>query len=588
MGDETTEIILREETDSSPSDHVVFKKLLRLYYRQPLPFSHDEYKTFYELPQSKQAEIQNDLFWIKLGKFLHVLDFSEAERIKFARDHEIEPLVLFLLFERDLTVLELVFNNPRLPTKLLLDYVNFIKERDLDREDDKALRMAQKMLKRRSRRIVKAREIYQASERLDEDRYAFVLLSYLVDEDDLIQSAAQNGLSKMPSERLRKMLLDANILDKLRAVRPLATAVDVMEMLHSAVKIILKTLISTNDLGMKDRTDPTGAMVGLRHALQTRKLNELEKCADDPSDLFNVTLLAYLHFDTYPAIRGRAREILALDDIMDLIVDESTPHLISRTVLKLLEKSADENIQNKIAELRLREAERINKKVKEIEVSINAYFDVIFQSLNYSRINSQRESVQALRTAADILKQFFGEANNLEMSSVTVTQGMMRKAIEHFEATISDLYGDTKHELFSEFTEIQNMIHNILDLKQLQFDKEVSKSEPLEETVLSKVIAVWRLSISNYLGRLKDLEEMLRIKWGNAMTETQSRQAMELAESELYEAFEEIETGHKESVECRLKIPCRECKRRGCASERFLLQVDFLLDEIKVIKKVHV
>ncbi len=583
MVEGTVENLLRDETNTS--DHLVYSNLLRLYYRQPLPFSMDDYKSFHELPLAKQAEMQNDLFWNKIGKFIHVLDFSDTEKTKFAAAHEIEPLVLFLIFEHDLNVLELVYSNPRLSTKLLMDYINLIKERDLDREDDKALRLAQRILKRRSKRIIHAREIHKASENFDDDRNVFILLSYLVNDDPFVRAAAENGLSKMSSERLRKIIVDPNIITKLRAVSPTATAVDLMEMLTSAVKLVLKTLMATHDLGMKDRTDPTGAMVGLRHALQTRKLNELEKCAEEPSELFNVTMLAYLHFDPYPVIRNRAREILSLDDIMDLIIDESTPRTISRAVLKLLEQSTEDNIRQKITDLRLKEAERIAKKMKEIEVSVNAYFDVIFQSLNYARINSQRESVQALRNAADIMKEYFSEANNLEMSSVTVTQGIIRKAIEHFENNITHLYGDTKVELYQEFEEIQSMIRNILDLKMFQFEAQSEKAEALDETVLAKVITIWRNAISNYLGRLKDLEEMLRIKWTNVMTTAYSRRQMESAESELYIAFEEIENTHKDSVECRLKIPCRECKRRGCASERFLLQVDFLLDEIKRIGK---
>lgn len=93
---------------------------------------------------------------------------------------------------------------------------------------------------------------------------------------------------------------------------------------------------------------------------------------------------------------------------------------------------------------------------------------------------------------------------------------------------------------------------------------------------------IWRATISVFLGRVKDLEEMLRMKWTKLISEGNTKQKIEAFESELYEAFDEIESGHKTEVECKLKIPCRECKRRGCASERFLHQVDFLLDEINM------
>jgi hypothetical protein len=289
-----------------------------------------------------------------------------------------------------------------------------------------------------------------------------------------------------------------------------------------------------------------------------------------------------MHLETDEELSKTAQEILSLEDVFELLGDESTPRHVSVSVLKMLERHPHKPIQTRAQEFRIKDAEKLNRKMKEIEVSVNAYFDVIFQSLNYSKINNEKEAVQILKTALNYLQQFSQEATELDTGAVTVTQGIMRKAIEHFDHSITHLYGDTKKEVFSEIEEIQGMVQHILDLKNFKFEEEKQKTEDVDEEILNKAVMIWRSTISIFLGRIKDLEEMLRMKWSKLISENNSKKKIEEIESELYEAFNEIESTHKASVECKLKIPCRECKRRGCASERFLHQVDFLLDEINV------
>lgn len=103
---------------------------------------------------------------------------------------------------------------------------------------------------------------------------------------------------------------------------------------------------------------------------------------------------------------------------------------------------------------------------------------------------------------------------------------------------------------------------------------------PADAELLNKAATIWRISISRYLGRIKDLDEMLHLKLVKVLQEVSPNDKIEQLEDEIHIATMEIETSHKESVDCKLKIPCRECKRRGCASERFLLQCGFLLEEI--------
>lgn len=570
-----------EQTDAklSKSESAALKEILTKYYRLPLPYQLDVYRNFLDQPVELRMTIQNDTFWTRVGRYIQVLDFSEQERLKFARDSECQNLMVFLLFEKNLEVLDAVFNNPRLPTKVLMDYINLIKERDIDREDDKILKTAQRVMKRRSRRIVKAREIHGLAFQSLSIENAAILFSYLIDEDPQIRQAAANVISMMSIKFLQKIIKSDEFADLMRQRQPTLLGNEFFDIMQSAVKIILT---SKDTSKMMEEEEEIEIEADLNADLNERKLKTLEKSKDDPSDFFNLSVIVYMHLENDETVSDIAQDVLSLDDIFDLLSDDSTPRHVSVTILKMLERHPNKQIQARAQEIRIKGAEKLNKKMKEIEVSINAYFDVIFQSLNYSKINNEKEAAQNLRIALNYLQQFAQESNDLEQSAVTVTQGVLRKAIEHFDHSVTDLYGDTKKEVFSEIEEIQGMVQHILDLKNFKFEEENQKAEDVDEEILNKAVMIWRATISVFLGRVKDLEEMLRMKWTKLISETNSKQKMESIESELYEAFGEIEAAHKNDVECKLKIPCRECKRRGCASERFLHQVDFLLDEINV------
>lgn len=573
------EVEVLEQTDAklSKSESAALKEILTKYYRLPLPYQLDVYRNFHDQPVNIRMAIQSDLFWNRVGRFVQVLDFSEQERLKFARDSECQNLMVFLLFEKNLEVLDAVFNNPRLPTKVLMDYINLIKERDIDREDDKILKIAQRVMKRRSRRIVKAREIQGLAFQSLSIENGAVLFSYLIDEDPQIQQATANVVSMMSIKHLEKIIKCDEFADHMRRRLPTLLGNEFFSILHSAVKIVLT---SKDTRKMMEEEEEIEIEADLEADLRERKLKTLEKSKEDPSDFFNLSVIVYMHLDSEESIRAIANDVLSLEDVFELLSDESTPRHVSVTTLKLLEKHPNKQIQARAQEIRIKEAERLNKKMKEIEVSVNAYFDVIFQSLNYSKINNEKEAAQSLRTALNYLQQFSQESHELEQSAITATQGVLRKAIEHFDHSVTNLYGDTKKEVFSEIEEIQGMVQHILDLKNFKFEEENQKTEDVDEEILNKAVMIWRATISVFLGRVKDLEEMLRMKWSKLIGETNSKKKMEEIENELYEAFGEIEATHKEDVECKLKIPCRECKRRGCASERFLHQVDFLLDEL--------
>lgn len=580
--EQNTEARTLIETDikAARSDSGFLSGVIGKYYRQSLPFDTDVFRSIDQQPVSTRMAIKNDPIWSRIGRFVHLVDFSEKERQKFATDQEPEKLAIFLLFEKDLDVLDRVFNNPSLPTKVLLDYINVIKERDIDREDDKILRLAQKILKRRSRRIVKARDILSLTKtELNSDSF-LLITAYLADEDPQIQDAALNAISGASLELVAEALANDECVLRIREGNHELSGIQVMAVLKKAVMHVLR-VHDTRQLMEADQTEASGhAKTDLFPLLTDLKRRSLDVCAEDPTDFFNLGILAYCHMDDKEELRTKAQGILSVEDILELAGDDSTSRTVATEILHHLEHHPDSKIQMMVQEMRLKEADRLNKRMKELEVSVNAYFDVVFQSLGYARINDQKEAVQVLRTALSFLQQYAGGLDQAEQSSAATVQNFVRRAIDHYESSINTLYKDTKKEMFTELEEIQGIVRHILDLKTFKFDEEGgSAKQVIDETILNKAVMIWRSSISQYLGRIKDLEEMLRIKWMRLVAENEPAKKAEAFESELYEAFGEIEGHHKDDVDCKLKIPCRDCKRRGCASERFLLQVDFLISE---------
>ncbi len=571
------------ETDIRTTRHEseFLKEMLTSYYRQSLAYPLEFYKNIAAQPVDVRMELRSDPFRKKAGPYVHVLDFSETERIKFAHEAECNELVVFLLFERDLEVLEAVFNNPRLPTKNLLDFIHLIKERDIDREDDKILKLAQTILKRRTQRIVKARDIQVNSQEPIDQGKLITIFTYLWDDDPLIRQAGGNVLSIVDWRALHELLQQPDLVTKIRERAPKIPGSEIFPLMELMIRLLLKIHKTAVMLGQTEEKQYDLIYESLCGSLKQCKTNQLLLCKEDPTDEFHLSLLAWYHVDTDTGLSKLAAEALSLEDLFELLSDSSTPRRVVLPILATLEKHPEQGIVNRISEVRISLAERDNKKLKEIEVSVNAYFDVIFQSLGYVRINDRKDAVQVLKSSLTFIHQYHVESGHADIIQLGNTDQFLNEAINHFQNSIQKMYTDTKKELFSEMQQIHSMIEHVLDLKSFKFDDDQTPGDVQPDAeLMNKAATIWRISISRYLGRIKDLDEMLHMKLIKFMQEMNPSDKPEQLEDELHIASMEIETVHKESVDCMLKIPCRECKRRGCASERFLLQCGFLLDEM--------
>ena len=230
------------ETDIKTTRHEseYLKEMLTSYFRQSLSYPLEFYKNYEAQPLEIRIELRNDPFRKKVGPYIHVLDFSETERVKFAQDGECNELVVFLLFERDLDVLDAVFNNPRLPTKNLLDFINLIKERDIDREDDKILKIAQLILRRRTQRIAKARDIQINSQEPLNQNKLINLFTHLWDDDPLIRQASGNVLSIVDWRSLKELLLIPDLIIKIREQAPKIPGTEIIPLFDLTLRLMLK------------------------------------------------------------------------------------------------------------------------------------------------------------------------------------------------------------------------------------------------------------------------------------------------------------------------------------------------------------
>jgi hypothetical protein len=136
------------------------------------------------------------------------------------------------------------------------------------------------------------------------------------------------------------------------------------------------------------------------------------------------------------------------------------------------------------------------------------------------------------------------------------------------------IYFDTSQKTVKELEYILSLIDEIFNLKEFGLKSlRPGTPEDIETEIRSKAAAIWRSAISFYLGRIKDLSEMIQKKIAKVAFEHEENNF----EMDIDSTIEEIETKYKAQIECNLQIHCAVCSRRGCASERFLTETRYFI-----------
>jgi hypothetical protein len=277
-------------------------------------------------------------------------------------------------------------------------------------------------------------------------------------------------------------------------------------------------------------------------------------------------------------MRGLASKILSIDDIFNLANDVSTPRKVFNEILSILEEHPDELVAERVKTAHLRETNRLKENLKELEISVEAYFDIIFQSLGYNQINEYKDAIKTIGSANKQIQRF----KNILIENIKTSEDQINTLFDEINTVLKDkahdIYFDTSSKVIRELDYILSLIQEIFSLKDMGLETlRKGTPEDIESEIRMKGRIIWQSAISTYLGRIKDLAEMVKKKIIKIAIETENIQSIT---EDVPLALEELETAYKGRINCQLTIPCVSCNRRGCAAERFLSESEFFISEI--------
>ncbi|HEM49068.1 MAG TPA: hypothetical protein ENO27_02540 [Caldithrix sp.] len=530
-----------------------------------------------EYDQVRKVAYQNE-FWKLLGRFQDVLDFGKRERLFLANHEDSFNLITLLMFERDLDVFTEILKNPFITINMMELFLKLLKQRSKDRIDEQMLEIVGNVISIRKEEDIKVQQINQLARQMKRTASIEQLIKMLSDEDPVIRKIVISLLNSIDPMVLRKFIYVS--LGKAKYDTLLQNFIVLTELIHICKERTDLNKISVSSLGsigMKIRSNKYRYMGDFfMHLLTKKRIAVVKSSEEDVTDFSNVILLSRCHLSKDRALRSMAEEIMAVNLILNLVNDISTPKKIFTDVLSILEKHPDENVKAQVEQSRLRESERLKESLKELEISVQAYFDIIFQSLGYNQINEYKNVVKSIEMTDKQIRKF----ENVLRESLGDKHGELNEIFHKIQKILNTrakvIYFDTSQKTVRELEYILSLIDEIFRLKEFGLKSlRPGSSADFESEVRSKASAIWRSAISFYLGRIKDLSEMIQKKIAKVAFENE-RNNFEL---DIDSSIEEIEGNYKKSIDCNLKIACAVCSRRGCAAERFLFETRFFISK---------
>ncbi len=318
--------------------------------------------------------------------------------------------------------------------------------------------------------------------------------------------------------------------------------------------------------------------------------NFLAHLETELNDYHNLQAVVSAHLSSLKEIREAANRILSIDDIFALIEDEHFPKNVSKLIVAILQKHPDAEVQKKVEDFYFKESERLRKKLKEMEISINAYFDIIFDMLGYPKIYEIRQKLKLLDQAFRLFEEYFARMRESDFTAKKGFFHVYHGLIKDYQFQLEKIYKDISDKSLEEIEDLYEMLQLIFEVKDSFIDEEIESADTdysqKENTKLMKQAElIWKSSISQYLGRIKELDDMLRHKWVHMMNQNEGEEAANELKEEIKTVIQQMEIEHKKKIKCNLPITCRVCQKRNCASERFINQVEFFTSEfIQYIK----
>ncbi len=536
-----------------------------------------------------EAALKND-FWVLVGELQDVLGFGKKERKEFARQEIFRIILVLLIFEDDLDVIGEVLRNASVSTLMLNTYIKLLENRGRGQKDQQILKEAQKALQEKKQRIIKVSELLKSRKKLLEPDYQFSMIQKLADNDKVIRKAVHNILVDLDPA----LLIDLVALTIKNVSRDiiLQQFIILSELLNLIGKREDLRHLAISSLSINRPPDPEFQNNTLTEyfveIINRQRLSLLDRCQEDLTNFQHVMLLANCHCDSNEEIRDIADNILSLDDIFALVSDNSTPQHVFKSILDILSEHPREEVNKRVEATYHDESERLWTRMKEMEQTINAYFDIIFQSLGFTQINEYNISIKSLEQAERTMENLvpkLDETTNEKIELAIPAFAEIKKAVE---LQIYEINANTTPAGLKDLSHIQDIIEQIFDLKNI--GKEGLRPgviKDIDPELLEKARKIWQSALGQFLGRIKHLNEMIKIKFSILAREIEQHENIQSDFVEIIETFEE---NHKKKINCDLQIACNQCPKRGCVSERFLTETQFFIEELldNFIEEPHI
>ena len=526
-----------------------------------------------------EAALKND-FWVLVGELQDVLGFGKKERKEFARQEVFTIILVLLLFEDDLDVIGEVLRNASVSTQMLSTFIRLMEERGRGQKDQQILKEARKILGEKKQRILKASEIQKSRKKLLETTHQQILLHKLADDDKVIRKAVHNILTDMDPALLIDFVqqaLNNNAKDKiLPRFIILSELLQVVEKREDLRHMVVSALEINRPLDPEFQNNSLSEY--FIEVINRHRLRLLDQCQEDLTNFQHVLLLTNCHCDPADEIRTIAENILSIDDIFVLVNDTSTPQEVFKAILDILSEHPLEEVHERVEATYHEESERLWTRLKELEQTINAYFDIIFQSLGFTQINEYNVSVKTLEQAEKTIDHLIPKLDESTKQKISAAKPVFAEIKKAVEMHIYEINANTSPAGLKDLYHIQDIIQQIFELKNI--GKEGLRPgvmSDIDPAVLEKAVKIWQSALGQFLGRIKHLNEMIKIKFSILANEIEKH---EIIQTDFIEIVETFESNHKKSIKCDLKIACVECAKRGCSSERFLAETQFFIDEL--------
>ncbi len=522
-------------------------------------------------PEVAKAAGENS-YWKLIGKNKKLLKLSRQQRIEIAGREKLNKLLVFVLFERDLSVRRKLYLNPAISVHMLNSVRHYLIERGNHKEIERHLQVIYKAIEIRRRRIFQATEIFKHSNLKSSNDAICRILPYLLDSDDTVVTHAIKALRQFDASELRKVILQKN---------PLQEEVFNSNKIWLLLQRLKNQYFSEPDSGEpRSQTLPEriNKLESLRQDIDRKKLGLLDYCSQNLPEVKNLVTLARAYLDEDDQIRKKLSSILNLEELLALVSDRTFPQPVAHQILQILKYYPDRKIQNHVSEILLEINERTRSRLREMEISIDAYFDIVFNSLGYPKIHQIQQAFKIIEAAKKLSSGFLGKDQEKTIDVYEVNN-LFNRISQYYRSKVQQIYLDVSQERLNELENIYEMIVMVLNLPreymQLQ-GFETYHPDSYSKRAFFRAKKIWRFSLGQYLGRLHELDEMIRRKWLYLIAEKQNKQTLKI---EMQQVIANLEMDYKKEIQCNLKIECKVCTKRPCASERFLRQVEFFLGE---------